>query len=197
MKKLIKTAALAAIATASMLASGCATQLRPASAFNPPPREPLSNFTAYELQKTQFVPLYPGARASSKVLASVDKNIAKNTGVIVRDWNMKSKPSADAPARTLVITPEVTGSRHINMALRIFFGPIPGNSALQMRLKLTEKETGDVIAHPVFFRNVNAFVGGFTLGILDSAIIGMATARSRSYLLDNYNKAVGSPTGLH
>ena len=194
MKTLLKTSALAGIVISSLFASGCATRCKPSSPYNPPPLEPLSNFTAYELR-----PVTPGPRASrgwpnNVGVAKIQANLAKDTERLLHDWNQRGA-GREGATRTLVIDPEVAVIKHVNVPLRLLTGPFIGNSGVLLRVTLTEKETGKVIAMPEFSRRRNWFTGTMSFGIADNGNLRGVSSLVKKYLANNYNKAAGGPTG--
>ena len=63
-----------------------------------------------------------------------------------------------------------------------------------MRVTVTD-QTGKVIATPEFFQRANAMSGGFTLGTMDNLMLTRVANLASSYVIANYDKAVGGPTG--
>jgi hypothetical protein len=70
-----------------------------------------------------------------------------------------------------------------------------GSSAVLMTARITEKETGRVVATPLFYARAEAWGGAFTFGVTDNLMLLRIADRLCDYLLANYTEAVGGVTG--
>jgi hypothetical protein len=55
--------------------------------------------------------------------------------------------------------------------------------------------SGKVIATPEFFQRTAAFSGGFSMGAMDNVMLTRVASLASGYIVNNYDKAVGGPTG--
>ena len=62
-------------------------------------------------------------------------------------------------------------------------------------VKLTDRTTGETIAEPEFYQHANAQGAAWSFGGTDKAMLGRETQLIADYLKDNYDHAVGGPTG--
>ena len=74
-------------------------------------------------------------------------------------------------------------------------GAIAGSSAVIIRVTISEKETGRVIATPEFFARAAAMSGSHSFGAADNVMLIRVAGRLTDYLRVNYSAAIGGPTG--
>jgi hypothetical protein len=79
-------------------------------------------------------------------------------------------------------------------ASRVLLGPLMGGSGVLMRVTFRDN-TGKVIATPEFFQRTAAFSGGYTFGVMDNMMLTRVANLATGYIIANYDKAVGGPTG--
>ena len=70
-----------------------------------------------------------------------------------------------------------------------------GSSYVIMRLKVTDMETGALLAQPEFFQRAAAMSGAWTIGGQDNDMLQRVVTVATAYLSGNYQAAVGGPTG--
>lgn len=178
--------------TVTLLASGCVTHIKTDVLQNPPPAEKFSGFTRFEMTDVKLVPPYAGQEANEKALVKIQQNLALRMTPTLQTWN---HDATAATARTLLIEPTVTEIKFINATSRVWAGAIAGSSAVILRVKITEKETGRVIGEPLFYARAAAYSGAFSFGAADNAMLIRIANRVADYLQGNFNEAVGGRTG--
>jgi hypothetical protein len=188
----MKTSFLAALLIG--LLSGCATHISTTITQNPPPAEKFSAFNRFELAKIVLAPQYAGESANERALAKIQENLSIKMAPILEKWNANG--ASGSPSRTLLIVPTVTDIKFINGTARFWAGPLAGSSAVIMNARITEKETGKVIATPVFYARAEAWGGSLTIGATDNLMLPRIANRLSDYILANYNSTVGGITGL-
>jgi hypothetical protein len=177
----------------SLLFTGCVTHINTDITQNAPPAEKFSAFNHFELQSITLVPPFAGQEANERALLKIQENVSLTMKPLVAGWNETGATSA--PARTLVITPVVTEIKFINATARVWAGAFAGSSAVILQVKITEKETGRVVATPIFFARAAAMGGAWTFGVTDNLMLTRIAGRLTDYLSANYDSAVGGPTG--
>ena len=177
----------------ALLSGGCATNIKTEVVQNPPPAEKFSGFARIELSKIALVAPYAGQEANEKALVKIQENVALKMTPALATWNAATAPRG--VVRTLLIEPTVTEIKFINATARVWGGAMAGSSAVILRAKITEKETGKVIAEPHFYARAAAYSGAFSLGGADNAMLVRIANRLSDYLQGNYAQAVGGPTG--
>jgi hypothetical protein len=113
---------------------------------------------------------------------------------LIDGWR-QAAPVASKP-RTLVITPLITEIKFISGGSRFWAGSLAGSSAVILKVTITEKETGKVIATPIFYAKAAAMGGAWTFGATDNIMLVRIANRLTDYLAANYASAVGGPTGV-
>lgn len=180
-KGLIATTFLAA----ATLLTGCATNIKASSNFNPPPAEAFSAFGRIEIKPAVFA---PGVNGNAAALAKISGNIQNDMSALA-GWNRR--PSN---GRTLVIEPVVEELSFKHGAKRVLLGPLAGSSGVLMRMNIKDN-TGRVIASPEFFQQAGAMAAGWALGVHDNLMLTRVATLSTNYLKANFDKPVGGPTG--
>lgn len=178
---------------AGLLAGGCATQIKTETTQNPPPAEKFANFTRFEMPKIALLPPYAGQEANERALVKIQENVNLRMNPALQTWN--SSAPAGAPARTLRIETTIPEIKFINATSRVWAGAMAGSSAVIVRVKISEQETGKVIAEPIFYARAAAMSGAYSLGGADNAMLVRIANRLSDYLLANYSQAVGGVTG--
>ena len=170
----------------SALFLGCVTHIKPSTETNPRPSERFSDFNRFELR-----PVQAGSAEVANQKAALDKierNIQERLGVRVRQWN--SQPP-DAPIRTLLIEPTVTEMEFVGGARRVWFGALAGSSAVVLKARISERETGNPVATPEFYSRSSAMSGAYSFGANDNAMLTRIANALAVYVLNNYKSAVG------
>jgi hypothetical protein len=70
-----------------------------------------------------------------------------------------------------------------------------GSSQVLLHLKITDKQTREVIAEPQFYQRANGWGGAYSYGSTDSDMLSRVTELVATYLSANLETAVGGPTG--
>lgn len=187
MNQFSRRALLSSAIVVLAMTQGCATHVKATSAQNPPPKEVFAGFGRIELKPTTFK---PGLDGNVQALGRLEANIKLNLAKSLPEWN--SRPDN---GRTLIIEPIVEDMQFKSTGSRIFLGPLAGSSGILLRMKFTDAKTGELVAHPQFFQRADAMSGGFALGILDATMLTRVASMASSYVIGNFNAAVGGPTG--
>lgn len=175
--------------------SGCATQVKSTvvnTARNPAPAEKFADFTRFELAPLAMPAPYAGQRANEAAKKKIQENVDLRLIPLIASWN---RLGAAKPARTLVIEPTITEIKFINGGVRFWTGAMAGSSMVVLDTRITEKETGRVIAKPEFYARAAAMAGAWSVGGADNAMLVRIANRLSDYLTVNYDAAVGGVTG--
>jgi hypothetical protein len=165
---------------------GCATKIKATSTDNPPPAKAFSAYSRIEVKPVVFKEGYQGDHAG---LAKIDENLKKDLAPKLAQWNSRA-----ATGSTLVVEPVVEEMSFKHGAKRVLLGPLAGGSGVLMRVTFRDN-TGKVIATPEFFQRTAAFSGGFSMGAMDNVMLTRVASLASGYIVNNYDKAVGGPTG--
>ncbi len=181
------TSALVASSIVSVaLLQGCATTIKASSTTNPPPAEAFSAYGRIEVRPVVFKSGYMGNSAG---LAKIEENLKKNLSEPLQRWNARP-----ANGRTLIVQPVVDELAFKHGAERVLLGPLAGSSGVLMTIDIKDAN-GKVIAHPEFFQRAQAMGAGFTFGVHDNLMLTRVANLASSYMVANYERAVGGPTG--
>lgn len=166
----------------------CVTNIRPDVTGNPPPAEPFSHFQRFVLEPIQV------SEAAAHETAAVEKislYMRQRPGSTLASWNNRSPGG-----RVLKVEPSIVKLKFVGGGARFFAGALAGSSAVLMRVKFTDAQTGRVIADPEFYQRAWAQGGAWSIGGTDNAMLARITTVVDQYLQRNYSHAVGGPTGL-
>jgi len=175
------------------LLTGCATHITTTVTRNPPPAEKFSAFNRFELAKIALPPPYAGQGGNEKARAKIQEDLSQRMDPALKQWNATG--ATEEPARTLLIEPAIAEIKFINGTARFWAGAMAGSSAVIMKARISEKETGRVIATPMFYARAEAWGGAWTFGVTDNLMLDRIAGRLADYLLGNYGSAVGGVTG--
>lgn len=168
------------------LLHGCATKIKASSTHNPAPATAFSTYSRIDVKPVAFRQGYKGnAVALAKIAANLEKDLAPK----LQQWN--SRP---ANGRTLTVEPIVEEMSFKSTGKRVFLGPLAGSSGVLMRVTFRD-QSGKVIATPEFYQRTGAMNGGFTLGVNDNLMLTRVANLASSYIIANYDQAVGGPSG--
>jgi len=181
-----RTVLLASAIASVVLLQGCATSIKASSTANPPPAKPFSAYSRIEVKPVVFRDGYKGDAAG---LAKIDENFKKDLAPRLAQWNSRA-----ADGNTLVVEPVVEELSFKHGAKRVLLGPLAGSSGVLMRVTFRDN-TGKVIATPEFFQRTAAFSGGYSFGVNDNMMLTRVANLASGYIVANYDKAVGGPTG--
>jgi hypothetical protein len=183
-----------ALGLVAFAATGCATHyIKPSTVENPPPTERLAAFGPFEMTRVALAPAYAGDGANQKAAARIQEYFDQRVGSLVDGWN--KNPKAGQAPRSMLIEPRIEHLKFIGGGARFWVGPLAGSSAVIMKVKISEKATGRVVAEPEFFQRAAAWSGAFTIGGQDNAMLARIVTLIADYLGRNYQEAVGGPSG--
>lgn len=168
--------------------SACVTHIRPDVAGNPPPTERFSNFQHYVLE-----PITVSDEAAHET-AAVDKisiYMQQRVAPTLAGWENRNQNG-----RVLDVAPRIIQLKFVGGGARFFAGALAGSSAVLVRVKFTDAQTGRVIAEPEFYQRAAAMGGAWSFGGTDHGMLARITTVIQQYLNRNYTQAVGGPTGL-
>jgi len=175
------------------LLSGCVSHIQTDVVQNPPPTERFSNFSHFEIAKIALVAPFAGQDTNERALAKIQENVSAAIDPVLVKWNRTG--AANTVTRTLAIEPTITQIRFIRAGVRVFTGWMAGSSGVILTAKISEKETGKVIATPEFYARAYAMAGEISFGAADNVMLVRIANRLTDYLQANYAQAVGGPSG--
>ena len=155
---------------------------------NPAPAEKFSAFNRFELSQVQAAT--SGVTDQDAAMRKIEENTQNILGKRLQELN--SKPLTGQP-RTLLIEPTVTELKFVGGAKRFWAGAMAGSSAVVLKAKFTEKETGKLIANPEFYSKASAMSGAYSFGGNDNAMLRRIANWFAVYVFNNYKQAVGGP----
>lgn len=177
---------LGAVALSLAGTQGCATKIKASTLQNPPPAEAFSNYGRIEFKPVAFQQGYKG---NPDALVKIAANLEKDMAPSLLAWNARP-----ANGRTLTVEPVVEELSFKSTTRRIFLGPLAGSSGVLMRVTIKD-QNGNVVATPEFFQRANAMAGGMTFGTMDNLMLMRIANLTSGYVIANYPRAVGGPTG--
>ena len=180
--------------TLALAFSGCATTyVNPTTLTNPPPAEAWSAFQKFEVKPITMGAPYSGQEANEAALKKIQQNFSLRVDPVIAGWNSKSE--GQTGGRTLLIEPRIQDIKFVNATARVWGGAMAGSSAVVLKVRFTDKETGKEIANPEFYQRAAAMGGAWTFGSTDNNMLVRIAEVATGYIQANYDRAVGGPTG--
>ena len=173
---------------------GCVTTVdTPERMFNQAPASSLSSYRHIELIPIQLGPGAPSNDANKRALRKIQDNVDAAIGPTLGRWN--ANPS-EASNGQLVIEPVITEFKFVSGGTRFMAGAFAGSSAVVMKVKMYDRDSGDIIAQPEFYQRTAAMSGAWTIGVTDNLMLGRIADLLVDYLKENYEQPVGGRTGV-
>lgn len=157
-------------------------------AQNPPPSAALDTFSAFELMPLKMGAPWAGQKGNEVARERLQANIDERVKPLVATWSA----SPSGKGRTLRIEPEIRYVRFITGGKRFFAGGFAGASSILVKLRLTDVDTGALIAEPDFYQHANALGAAWSFGATDKTMLIRISNMVSGYLESNYHQAVGS-----
>jgi hypothetical protein len=191
---LLALALLAAHATPVFADGTVVSYIEPRSEINAPPALPLDSFSRFEIEPIRMDAPYAGQDANEAAKARLQADLDIRVNPLLQEWN--AKPVVAEPARNLKIEPIIHHIKFISGTVRFFAGGMAGGSAVLMTLKISDADTGEIIAEPEFYQHANKRGAGFTFGATDKSMLVRLSNMMTEYLRTNYSQAVGSAVSV-
>jgi hypothetical protein len=167
--------------------------IEPKSEQNSPPAFALNTFQRFEITPIAMDAPYAGQGGNEAAKGTMQADLDQDSAPLLAEWNAKP---VDGVVRTLRIEPAIRHIKIVGTGTRIFAGGFAGGSAVLVTVKISDAQTGEVLAEPEFYQHANRIAGTWTFGTADKAILGRIAAMITDYLRTNYVAAVGGPTSV-
>ena len=175
-------------AALALLCCACVTNIHPDVVGNPPPAEPFSHFQHFMLEP---IKASDEAAHEKSALGKISIYMRQRVGTTLAGWENRNQNG-----RVLDVEPHIVQLKYVSTGARIFAGDFAGSSAVLMRVKFIDAQTGRVIAEPEFYQRAAAEGGTWSFGGTDKGMLARIATVAQQYLGRNYAQAVGGPTGL-
>jgi hypothetical protein len=178
---------------ASVVLASCASKshVKASVAMNPPPAEAFAAFSRFELKPVVLAREYGVHAANQGAAAKIQEYFNERVKPLVESWNARGQ----ADGRTLLIEPVIEQIRFVRTGARLFAGPFAGDSGVVMKVKYTDRDSGQIVAHPEFYQHASATSASMTYGGQDQAMLARIVTLVADYSARNYDAPAGGPTG--
>ncbi len=163
------------------------------SATNPAPAEAFSAFDRFEVARVAMGSPYAGQKANDVALQDLQADLDKRIEPWVNARN--SQPAKADPPRVLLIEPRIEKVTFIGTGARLWAGALAGSSRVLIKVRISDKATGALIAEPEFYQHARGMAGAWTFGAADKNMLERLAGLASDYLQANLTQAVGGPTG--
>jgi len=163
------------------------------SATNPAPALAFSAFDRFEVARIAMGSPYAGQKANDVALRDLQADMDRRVDPWLNEKN--SLPSRNDPPRVLLIEPRIEKVKFIGGGARFWAGPFAGSSGVLIKVRISDKATGALIAEPEFYQHAAAMAGTWTFGATDKTMLERTASLVVDYLKSNFTQAVGGPTG--
>ena len=157
----------------SLFMSGCATNLTKPTSAPTPTKIKLSEFAAVEMKAVTISEKFAAAEANQKAGRKIDEVLFTNMRMVFNNLQRVEIGSdfSSSATKTLQITPVIKEIKFISGGARFWVGAMAGSSAVLMEVTLRDSSTGEIIANPEFYRDANAYAGGWSIGASDNKML--------------------------
>lgn len=193
LNSLILAACMASIAAIAPTSVSAADKYQPSVQTNAPPKVPFSIFDRVEISPVTLAAPFDKHKGNVAAQSKIQDHFTTRLAPLAMVMNSREKKSD--PARVLLIEPSIEKITFIGTGARIWAGAMAGSSQVLMRVKISDKQTGELIAEPEFYQRANAWGGGYSAGRTDNDMLSRIADLMASYLSGNLETAVGGPTG--
>jgi len=158
---------------AAFFMTGCATNLSKPAVAPVPASVKLGEFNRVEMKAVAISEKFAAADANQKAGKKIDKVLFTNMRMVFNDLIRieLGDDFSQSGDRTLQITPLIKEIKFIGGGARFMVGAMAGSSAVLMQVTMRDSETGEVIAEPEFYRDANAYSGGWSMGATDNKML--------------------------
>ena len=173
MKRLQSLTTTLSLILAVFFMSGCATNLTKPTAAPSPTKVKLSEFTHVEMKDVGISQKFGTAAANQKAQKKIEEVLFQEMLMVFPNLKRIDKGGdfASSGERTLQITPFIKEIKFIGGGARFMVGAMAGSSAVLMQVTLRDSASGEVIAEPEFYRDANAYSGGWSMGATDNRML--------------------------
>ncbi len=149
----------------------------------PKPTKAFATFADYELKPFVLSPAV--TEDADKVVEAkiLEEHISEKLLPLFDMWSR-----ADPAERSgkLIVQPELVSIRIVSGGARFWVGAFAGDSNIDLDLKISEEEGGEVIAAPRIQRDADAMAGGWSIGKSDDNLHDYIAFITREYFETNY-----------
>ena len=195
MKSLLSKSRFVLILFSLLLASPllASETIEASSASNPAPAEAFSAFDRFEVARITMGSPYAGQNANEVALKDLQADFDRK----VEPWASakNSQPAKIDPPRVLLIEPRIEKVKFIGGGARFWAGALAGSSRVLVKVRISDKATGALIAEPEFYQHAAGMAGAWTFGAADKAMLERVASLLADYLQANFPQAVGGRTG--
>jgi len=125
---------------------------------------------------------YAGQPANERAKRELESNFKLRVQPVIAGWNA-AWPATEGS--TLKIEPRIAEVRSVSAAARFWGGVFAGGSGLDIKVKLTDAATGEVIGEPEFYQHANAWGATYSFGATDKTMLLRVATMVREYLKKN------------
>lgn len=188
-----RCATLALCLFALALPAGAKETIEASSASNPAPAEAFSAFGRIEVAKIAMDAPWAGQKPNEAAQVNLQANLDERLQPWLAEVNTEAAQAASP--RVLRVEPYIAGIRYISGGKRVFAGAFAGKSRVLLKLRITDADTGALIAEPEFYQHAAGMAGAYSFGGADKAMLERVATLAVDYLKANHAQAVGGPTG--
>lgn len=168
--------------------AGCSTDSFDPVEENPPPAEPFNHFGQFQLKPVALYPDEAQHDYSQSAATAINNDLQPTLGILLDSWDKGS-------GRTLQVAPFVERISFDAEPNGFLAGTSAGRALVVMRVTFTDEATGALVANPVFFQHGFGWGTSATVDESDSATLAGIVDLITEYTRDNYQEAIGGPSG--
>lgn len=164
--------------------SGCSTKIYDKNDTIRPSTMPFSKFSNVVLAPL-VVERSGGDAGDRRAVEHIRDNLTQCFNTVFKSVTPTTPGQAAFAPNTLVIEPAIEDLKKVNVAERVFVGPLAGASAVLLRTRYRNGDTGEEILSPVFYSKSNSMAGTMTVGTTDNIMLTRVVNLACDYARNN------------
>ena len=143
----------------------------------------LSSYKNFELARMDYSDEIKAEAPKVEVAKQVEMKLRLAAEADISAWSAAASEGADG--KTVVITPFMKSLRAVSGGARFWAGAFAGDSFVDMELRITDKDTGELLANPTIRKTAGGMAGAYSGGGTDDSLLDYVAEIAHAYLVIN------------
>ena len=149
-----------------------------------PPQVALASYGIFEVLPVAIAPDVAAKADKLEVANRLGRDLETRLQPMLKKWEVSASP--EARSRTLVIQVAVNSIHVVSGGARFWVGAFAGKSNVDVDLKLTDKQSGQVVAGERINKSSDAMAGAWSIGSSDRSLPEYVVEIVLEYLARNH-----------
>jgi len=148
-----------------------------------PPTIKLSSYKNFEFARMDYSDDVKADAPKVEVARLVEMKLRLAAESDISAWSAAANESDDG--KTVIITPFMKSLRVVSNGARMWAGAFAGESFVDMELRITDKDTGELLASPTIRKAAGGMAGAYSGGGTDDSLLDYVAEIAHAYLVIN------------